>query len=376
MKTHKILITGDFFGGSSRVKDLIETEQFDLLYGDLLPIIKDNDLTITNLESPLIEKGTPIAKTGPAIKASPKTVKALNFGHINMVTLANNHILDFGEEGLQTTLAVLKSNGIDYLGAGEAKERATKYVDFDKTRIGIVNICENEWSTSIENQLRANSLNPIANFYQIAEAKKQADKVIVIFHGGNEYYQLPSPSMKETCRFFVDSGADFVFCHHTHCFSGHEQYQHGTIFYGLGNFIFDNLKFRNNSWNLGLAVQLHFTESQVGYTLIPYRQCDNQPGVQKLNEEELLAFEKQLQHLNHIISNDQLLEESYTKFAEKVKKQYINYIQPYSNKYLNAAYKRGLLPSLLTAKKKLLLSNLIRCESHREVLLKILNKQI
>ena len=95
-----------------------------------------------------------------------------------------------------------------------------------------------------------------AVFYAIEEAKKKADFVVVIAHGGHEHYNLPSPRMKKWYRFFVDAGAHAVVGHHTHIISGYEVYKDAPIFYSLGNFCFDWEGLRNMEWNNGMLVEV------------------------------------------------------------------------------------------------------------------------
>src|SRR5690554_8220427 len=83
-------------------------------------------------------------------------------------------------------------------------------------------------------------MNIIYNTNQIKEAKATHDKVIVIIHGGHEYYNLPSPRMQKQYRFYAEQGADIIISHHTHCISGKEVYKGVPIYYSLGNFLFTN----------------------------------------------------------------------------------------------------------------------------------------
>src|SRR5690606_10539643 len=127
--------------------------------------------------------------------------------------------------------------------------------------IGILNIAENEFCAAKENQAGGYTVNVIDNHYEIKKLKNICKKVIVIYHGGREHYQLPSPQLKERLRFYINSGADAVVAHHTHCYSGYEYYNNKPIFYGLGNFIFDfKDKYRKGNWTEGYAVVLNLKD--------------------------------------------------------------------------------------------------------------------
>ncbi|KAF0195918.1 MAG: Bacterial capsule synthesis protein PGAcap [Bacteroidetes bacterium] len=372
----KVLITGDFYGGG-RTDEFIRNGKHSELIDESITFLGDNDLTIVNLESALIQSGTPIAKTGPAIKADPLAAKALKTAGFNTITLANNHIMDFGHQGLIKTIEVCQSEGLDFLGAGLNLEEAAKPLirKLKGTTIALLNFCENEWSTTTGNHPGANPLELIANARTIASVRSMADFIVVVYHGGNELYSLPSPRLQATCRFFVDSGANLVACHHAHYYSGFETYNNGHIFYGLGNFIFDNPRFRSSKWNKGLALQFRIAaDGSHDFNLFPFIQSDELPGLRMTTRTEKGEFEDSIAELNKIIGNQDALALEFDRFCRRSEKQYLNYLQPYSNRVLNALYKRGLLPSLLTSDKKRLYNNLIRCEAHRDVILNILKK--
>lgn len=186
------------------------------------------------------------------------------------------------------------------------------YKDIKGVKFAIINCCEHEFSIATDKKGGSNPLNPIQQYYAIQEAKKQADKIIVIVHGGHELYQLPSLRMKETYRFFVDAGADAVINHHQHCYSGYEVYEGKPIFYGLGNFCFDWKGKRNSIWNYGYMVKLSFNNDNIEYEVIPYCQGNEKPGLEVLtNKEEFLIS---ISELNKVIANDVQLKEKHFLF--------------------------------------------------------------
>src|SRR5690606_32783093 len=119
----QVLITGDF-APARRLERLILSGAGRDIYGNFYPHLKDNDLTITNLECPLTNSGNKIPKVGPNLKAHPQCVSALIDGNFNLVTLANNHILDFGMGGLRSTIEVCQANNINFVGAGSDLNQA------------------------------------------------------------------------------------------------------------------------------------------------------------------------------------------------------------------------------------------------------------
>jgi len=373
----KLLFSGDFCPvGRSEI--LINNLLIESALEDVLQLVGESDLAVTNLECPLVESGNPITKTGPNLRSSVKAAEFLNRAGFGLVTLANNHILDYGQTGLVSTIEACENSGLNYIGAGlsSAEARRIFYYECSSIKLAFLNICENEWSTTHGNYPGANSLNTITNHYDIRKAGSNADYVFVILHGNNEMYHLPSPRIKELCHYYIDSGASFVICHHSHVYSGYESYNNGVVFYGLGNFLFDDPMLRNHNWNNGLLVQIVLGEKDFTFNIIPTRQSDAKPGVRLAKDDYFDDFVAKISELNQIILDDNRLEEEFRKFCYKknVYQTYSSYLEPYSNKYLVGLFKRGWLPPILSKKKRILLANLFRCESHRDVIQIILNK--
>lgn len=368
----EIFITGDFCPiGRAEINNVSSKV---LMSDSFRTLFKSADLKITNLECPLTNHITAITKSGPALKVDPKNILFLKENDFNLVTLANNHIMDYGSEGLKETINHLEKNNIDYVGAGKSTDEIE--VIF-KTKngftVGIINVCENEWSTQEREGYRANGFSEIDMFYSIKKAKAKAHKVIVIHHGGHEMYKLPSPRLKRTFRFFVDCGADAVINHHTHCVGGDEVYRNAPIFYSLGNFIFDNSNQRNSIWNYGMAVTLNCSKENITCKKHYFEQFNLEPIVQEIDKESLPY---NVEDLNRIIENDQMLNDSFTDFISQKKKLYNSFLEPVKSKYLIGLINRGYFPSLWSKRKKKILRNLISCESHREILSILLSEDM
>ena len=369
-----IFISGDF-SPRHRASEVIRNKEFTLLYGDVLPYIQKADISITNLESPLIDDGIPIPKTGPNLKSSIESVEALKYAGFDMVTLANNHMMDYGAEGLYSTISTCENNGIRCIGAGRNFIEASKICYFERKgkTIAFINCCENEWSTTVDANPGCNPLNEVNIYYQIQEAKANADFVILIIHGGHETYELPSPRMKKLYRWFIDLGADAVIGHHTHCYSGSEVYKNKPIIYSLGNFIFYK-KTPNPSWNIGVFSILSLTNEGVKIKLYPFEQFNSKMGLCLLAPEETNRWKQINKDKTEIINNDTKLTEMFEAFCSKNERLYRSYIEPNSNKYILAAKNRGWLKRHISGNKALLYLNIIRNESHRDLLLQLLKK--
>ena len=372
-----IIFTGDFCP-IGRVEKFCLNNEFEKIYGNALPILKDKDLSITNLECPLTKKFNPIKKTGPNLIAVPECIDALKFGGFDIVSLANNHVLDQDEKGLRDTLQICKESGLKTVGAGENLVAAMRplLVTIKDKKIAILNFAEHEFSIATQNSAGTAPLNPIKNYYQILEAKRASDIVIIIIHGGNEHYPLPSPRMVETYRFFADLSVTAIIGHHTHCPSGLEIYNGVPIFYSLGNFIFDWEKMKFKSWYEGYFIKLTIAEKKVkNIALIPYFQFQNDPGLQLRDEDESAKFLEKIEEYSSIIQDSDSLENKWISFCKSQKVNYLSRLLSL-NIVQRQLLKRNLLTKFFLKKKRLItLLNIFRCQAHRDVLVEIVKQE-
>ncbi|NWJ51753.1 MAG: CapA family protein [Bacteroidetes bacterium] len=370
----RILFTGDFCP-HNRIENLSCIGNFSAVFNDFMDVFAGNDLNVTDLECPLTDLTIGRSKIGPLQKANPNSIRLLQYAGIGLAAMSNNHIMDYGEAGASQTLENCKFTGIATVGIGTNEKDARRPFILHKKgqKIAILNFADNEFLTAPHGIIQANPINEIHNFYDIQKARLDNDRVIVIIHGGNEFYNLPSPRIKELYRYYVDIGADAIISHHTHRFSGYEVYNGKPIFYGLGNFIYDWPKRINSDWNIGFVVRLNITKN-IDFDIIPLKQGNDITGVFHLNEQEKKTFHKKLESLNSIIATDFKLEQEFQKYCESVYPMYDAFIEPYFGKVLTAIRKRGLFPKLMSKRKRLLLLNIIRCASHRDVLLNLLKK--
>lgn len=371
----KLLIAGDF-SPKYRISELIEEGNADSLFEGIKSVIEESDYSIVNFETVVADSSDkPIYKCGPNLSCTPKAVDLIQRVGFDCVTLANNHFRDFGDSAIAKTIRMFDEKKIDYVGGGVNLSESQRVLikHFGDVKVGIVNICESEFS--IAKPFRAGSapIDTFANYKQIKEAKQKADKVIVIIHGGHEHFQYPSKRMKYLYRYFVEIGADAVINHHQHCFSGYEIYKESPIIYGLGNFMFDNPKQRNSDWNNGYMVRMNIEkEKTVTFEVLPYTQCNENPTIFPISGRELKEFEKKISSINHIIQDDNVLEQKFTSFMIQKKRAVIGALAPYSSDYVRAAAGRGWVPQFLSNSRVACLYNYLICESQRDCTLKFL----
>ena len=365
----RILVAGDFVP-RHRVSSQIEAGDFKCLE-EVRPIIQAVDYAIVNFESPIVlHKANPIDKTGPSLKCTKEAMDCIAYTGFNCVTLANNHFRDYGNEGVRDTIETCIEKGLDYVGGGKTRGEAEKtlYKNICGKIMAIINVCENEWSIASGNKGGANPLNIVNVCHSIKQAKQKADYILVIVHGGTELYNLPTPRMKETYRFFIENGADAVVNHHQHCYSGYEIYQGKPIFYGLGNFCFDkNTNNIDELWEKGFLLELDL-EDVIGFRLYPYIQCAvNKPGVQILKDNN--EFYASIERLNQIINDDAQLQFHFEQMASKGFLIAKSLLVPYSSKISVWLFSKGLLPSFINSTRLKKLRANIQCEAHKDVLL-------
>lgn len=363
----KVLIAGDFCP-QHRTALLFDNGDFSSVLEEARSYIQEVDYAIVNFECPVCqEEATSIFKYGPNLRCRENGIEAIKWCGFNCVTLANNHFLDYGKDGVDKTLEACNKYGIDIVGGGRNLQEASRilYKEIEEKTLALINCCEHEFSIASEATAGCNPLNPIQQYYSIQEAKKNADIVIVIVHGGHEQYNLPSPRMKELYRFFVDSGADAVVNHHQHCYSGYELYKGKPIFYGLGNFCFDIGKTTLFGWPYGYMVSLNFNEKDVTFELLPYKQCKEEATIRFLPKD---SFDKKLAELNAIISNDSLLKEKVEQYYKESMQNVAYTIEPIQNRYIAALQHRKILPSSWSKQWLIKLQNYVLCEAHHDKL--------
>ena len=362
----RILVAGDFCP-RDRVAALFDNGGFDLVLGNVRDIVSSFDYSIVNFECPVTSGSvSPIAKCGPNLQCSQKGLEAVKWAGFKCITLANNHFRDFGDAGVKNTIEIADSLGLDHVGGGIniSDSSRTLFKTIGSKTIAIINCCEHEFSIATDHTGGSNPLNPVKQYYAIKEAKTIADYVLVIVHGGHEHFQLPSVRMVETYRFFIDAGADVVVNHHQHCYSGYEKYNGKPIFYGLGNFCFDNPSYRDSSWNAGILVMLSFSET-ICFDIIPYLQCNEKADIKPLPSN---AFNQKLEELNSTIAAPQNLEHSDNEYYNSKTRHYSDIFEPIDNKLYSTLKNRGWLPSLISKRRRLRAENYICCESHYDIL--------
>lgn len=373
----KILIAGDYCP-QERIAKMIEEEDYSFL-NEVCDLTSKVDYSIVNLECPVTSEDyhNPIIKSGRNLKCTPRAIDAIKHAGFNCVTLANNHLNDFGEAAIIETLDVIKAKSLNYVGGGKTLKDSQMplLLHISNKVVSIINVCEQEFSIASHYRAGAAPIDLIDIQRTIMSCKNKSDYILVIVHGGHEMYQLPSPMMQKAYRWFIDLGADTVINHHQHCYSGYELYQNKPIIYGLGNFCFDKPSQRHTIWNEGYMVELCL-DDEILFKVIPYDQCNDKPEINLKSIEATENFHHSLKALCNIIDDPLLVEAEFERYCKNNLSNIIGLFSPYRNRYLRGAAKRGLLPSFLTKKKTTTLFDYINCDAHRNVVLKCLSDML
>ena len=331
-----LLVAGDF-APKDRIRSIVDEGRYEQVFSEeVREVIEKADYSVVNLEAPVIKDGyKPIKKVGPTLYANNTSIKALRYAGFNLATLANNHMNDYGGDGVLNTIVQCKEEGLDTIGAGKNREAALKSLikSFGDKRVAFINCCEHEFSITRPHEPGCNPIDIVEQSHAIKEAKSEADYVILIVHGGIEHYQLPTPKMQKTYRFFIEEGADVVINHHQHCYSGYEIYNSKPIFYGLGNFCFDWQKRDSKKWREGYMTRLMLGEN-IEVELIPYIQNDSKEGVRLMNDSDRHFFEENIERLNSIIVEPEKLEDEYEKFLCQTDKEMRSVLSLYPGRIL------------------------------------------
>lgn len=259
--------------GDLRLSQISERVCGMILAGDYVPKNKtvcvdafSNEVILANLEAPVLRHQLirESDKAGPHLRSVSLGTKFSRF----VFNLANNHIMDFGDEGLSLTCRELKIHGIVFGGAGVDVHTARRSVvcrECGKS-IGIVFCCERQFGGV---GLGHGGVAVWGDWVydEIAQLKSRVDFVIVSCHCAFEYSPLPSPQVRVLYRRMIDCGADVIHGHHSHVPQGYESYHGGLICYGMGNFVVDPQSWYayNHLWSL--LVHLDFSENQLKWTV-------------------------------------------------------------------------------------------------------------
>lgn len=248
----KIAAVGDILLGRGVGNRIISQHGGDFTYPfrKVEGILKTADVVFANLESPISDRGVPVDGKPITLRSGTKAFEAVRAAGFNLLNLANNHVMDYGDEALYDTLDILSKNGIAFAGAGRNIEEARKAAILEKKgyKIGMLAYTDMAYIRfgGPESYAAASSTKPgvaplddLMIKEDIGKLKGKVDILIVSLHWGTEDSFKVSGEQRQMAHELIDSGADIIIGHHPHQFQGIEVYKGRPVMYSLGNFIFD-----------------------------------------------------------------------------------------------------------------------------------------
>lgn len=230
------------FGGDVTLSNYFEAtmgDRHDLAFAQMEEL-RRADLAMVNMENPLTRATTRRSGKTFNFKSDPESVNVLKAGGVDLVTLANNHTMDYNGPGLKETMKTLEAAGIHAIGAGReiTEARRPKILEIKGQRIAFFGYYNAHWHAATASGPGTNPRDFDAIAADLKAVRPHVDWVVVNFHWGEEGARFPAGYQMEIARHSIDSGADVIVGHHPHVLQGTEIYKGRPIAYSLGNFIF------------------------------------------------------------------------------------------------------------------------------------------
>jgi hypothetical protein len=270
-----LIAVGDIMLGG-RTRRRIKEYGRDYPFGAVLPILQRTPIVLGNLEGPLAQKAQKLNRNF-SYRVKPKLASSLLRAGINVVTLANNHLVDCGREGVLETLEALAAAGVTALGAAANEHAAHEPVirEAGGLRIGLLGYYWNRRCAATA-KLPGSAMGVFEELEaDIRKLRSQVDRVVVTFHWGRPYKPEPSPRARAKALFAIDCGAHAVVGHHPHIIQAFEIYRRCPIFYSIGNFAFGS----GNSRAEGLMLGFRFEDARTVVNVYPLYVKNRDPRV-------------------------------------------------------------------------------------------------
>jgi hypothetical protein len=354
----------------------------EAFWPEIAALFHEHHVAMVNLETPLVPLDMAQAakspfKSGPVLTGSLQFAGFLEASGVTAVSLANNHVMDAGVMALESTIEALERAGIRATGAGPTLAAAEEplVVPTPAGAVGIICVAEGEFSAASPRSGGAAPLHEASVVARLRDLLSSCALAIVICHGGNEHYPLPSPEMVRRCHAFVDAGAAAVICHHTHVVSGCEEYHGGVVAYGLGNLLFDWPTVSLPSWNTGALISLRVRAGRiVDWRLHGTEQDMTVPVVRLVRDRN--SFESQMARTSAVILDHAQVVAEFRRFCHSSRELYLFKLLGL-NKIERRLVRWGINPRWRFRRNALLgLLNTIECESHSEAAAEVLREEL
>jgi poly-gamma-glutamate synthesis protein (capsule biosynthesis protein) len=335
------------------------------------------DIEVCNFEAPVKTDASPAPKSGPSLCQSEESPQFLERMGFNVILLANNHIMDYGEKGLQKTISSFKDSYV--IGAGRTSlVYEPLIIERGGVKVGLISLVQHEFGIVDDLKKDAKGTawinHPIVPT-MVKNAKEQCDVLIVLPHAGFENIDAPLPEWRDAYKALIDQGADIVIASHPHVPQGWEEYKGKRIYYSLGNFCFDKKIGNNSYWTKSLSVKVTITEErrlEFSHQNIIF----NEGMIDVDDSEETQRHNEYLQELLQDSSKyEEYIDAELSKFWESYKLYLLRGLGGFSfkgsfNTLLHSAY------GVLKGEDVPMLINNFQCETHSWAIQRILRNKM
>lgn len=374
-----VVVGGDFCP-TPEVEDAFLSKQrgADWFLGDAAGLFRESDLGIVNQECVFAVGGNPIAKVGPCLKAHPETIGLLTCLGVKLVTTANNHIRDFGDDAVLETLRTCRAHNIATVGSGQTIEHARKvyYGTFAGRRLAVINVAENEFASAGRCHAGANPLDLIDLLADITEARRQATHVILIVHGGLESTHYPSPQSVKLMRFLAEQGITAIIRHHPHYVQGYEVWKGVPIFYSVGNFLYFLPGASLPGWRDAMVIAIRIAaDNTCTFVVHGFAQCLQEPRLLALDGKSRESFLNRVAAYSSVINDPAALQREWHAATTQRRQEYYALLTLPNALAFRAFRRLGWLNWVRPfPRKRHLFEDFLRCEAHREAFLDVLEE--
>lgn len=346
-KKISLVAVGDISLGAAVDRNLTRRDIFEFVKDE----ISSSDVSIGNLECVLGKKGRP-TRTYTHLRARSGWVKHLKI--FKILNLANNHIMDFGKEGMEETIILLRKENILTIGAGDSYQQALLPIvlEIKSIRIGFLGFVYDE-SMLLSNLVRARSLkragparyNEFDVLNWIQELKKKTHLIIVSIHWGRENINFPSLQQRLLAQKLIANGVNIILGHHPHEAQGVEKFSNGLVFYSLGNCVFDPVL---SKAKYGLMVKLSLCDKGIlDYTVFPLGINRNFQPVKLTGDKSFLRHFKQiskvLENYSANVYNNWWFEQTSETFLRSYKSN-VSLMKRFGLRYVPSFFSGLILP--------------------------------
>ncbi len=292
-------------------------------FGDDVKALMHDAINVGNLECPITEATTQIGFKSAHFKVSPDSLSLVQ--EFQVLSLANNHIADYLEQGIQDTINNLDKKILQYFGLGKTLDEALAPLIIYRNGHKVAFFGATRWSNIDKSHSTGTAPESISKIKKQIRALKELGCIVIpYFHWGYEYVRIPAPRERKIAKACIDAGADIVIGSHPHIYQGYEIYKGKPIYYSLGNAIFLSERFNNGMAPIkddprlfnAFFLQITLQDNQVQVQPIGYQLSDT--GLRLLTSEEQ---EKQIQELEEV---SEILRKPYIRYWKQYYRQAVS----------------------------------------------------